>query len=189
VQLNDKQYAISSIPFIRNLADYCGKTDQFKKLTSLLHLKNDTPGITMHELEGIYKDIINQPNMTLPDQQRPVMEVIYEIADVIVQENDEQAELESKIILSMAIRLKAETFMIGKIADPQFVNSITKNQTLQLINKFRNKFSQDEGEISLMEQVNLMTPENIHLNSFMYEPILDMSPKLLKRLYTNVKSL
>lgn len=25
-----------------------------------------------------------------------------------------------------------------------------------------------------------MTPENIHLNSFMYEPIMDMSPKNLK---------
>ena len=176
VHLNEKQYAISSIPFIRNLAGYCGKDDKFKKLTSLLHLKNDTPEITMHELEGIYKDIINQPNMILTDQQRPVMDVIYEIADAIVQESDEQAELESKIILSMAIRLKAETFMIGKIADPQFVNGITKNQTLKLQEKFRSQFSQEKDKVALMEQVNLMTPENIHLNSFMYEPILDMSP-------------
>jgi len=29
--------------------------------------------------------------------------------------------------------------------------------------------------------VVLMTPENIHLNSFMYEPIIDMSDEHLKR--------
>lgn len=29
----------------------------------------------------------------------------------------------------------------------------------------------------------MMTPENIHLNSFMYEPILDMSYDHLKKLY------
>jgi len=34
-----------------------------------------------------------------------------------------------------------------------------------------------------------MTPENIHINSFMYEPILDMSNEHLKQLYKNVSSL
>ena len=187
--LDEKPYAISSIPFIRNLAEYCGKDDKFLKLTSLLHMKADTPGITMQELDAIYKDIISNLNIALPEQHRSVVDVIYELADAILQENDEQAELESKIILSMAIRLKAESFMIGKIADQQFVNSITKNQTLKLLERFRNQFSHEKSEVALMEQVNLMTPENIHLNSFMYEPILDMSPKLLKRLYTNVKVL
>ena len=34
-----------------------------------------------------------------------------------------------------------------------------------------------------------MTPENIHLNSFMYEPILDMYPERLKKLYTDIKEI
>jgi len=34
-----------------------------------------------------------------------------------------------------------------------------------------------------------MTPENIHLNSFMYEPILDMSNEHLKQLYRKVYAL
>lgn len=187
--LNESRFAISSIPFIRNLADYCGKKDKFLRLTSLLHMKADTSGITMQDLEDIYKDIIIQPNLMLPDHQRFVVEVIYELADDIAQENDEQAELESKIILSMAIRLKAELFMIGKITDQQFVNSITKNQTLQLLNELKIQFPREKNAIALMEQVNLMTPENIHLNSFMYEPILDMSAKHLKKLYAKVKAI
>jgi hypothetical protein len=32
-----------------------------------------------------------------------------------------------------------------------------------------------------------MTPENIHLNSFMFEPILDISDCHLKELYNKIK--
>jgi hypothetical protein len=34
-----------------------------------------------------------------------------------------------------------------------------------------------------------MTPEHIHVNSFMYEPILDMADDHLRRLYQDVKDL
>jgi hypothetical protein len=34
-----------------------------------------------------------------------------------------------------------------------------------------------------------MTPENIHLNSFMYEPILDMSDDRLRSLFRKVQAL
>jgi hypothetical protein len=184
--LEDRRFSISSIPFFRNLAEYCAKDAEFTRLTSLLHMKADTALITIGDLEMIYKTIINKPNLTLPNRQKPAIEVIHELADEIAQENDEEAELESKIILSIAIRLKAEAFMVGKIANQQFVDGISKHQTMQLLKKYRADFPQERDSIALMEQVNLMTPENIHLNSFMYEPILDMSPKHLKQLYASV---
>jgi hypothetical protein len=37
--------------------------------------------------------------------------------------------------------------------------------------------------------VLLMTPENIHLNSFMFEPILDMSDEHLRLLYREALAL
>jgi len=37
--------------------------------------------------------------------------------------------------------------------------------------------------------INGAPPENIHLNSFMYEPILDLSAQHLKRLFTKVAML
>lgn len=43
--------------------------------------------------------------------------------------------------------------------------------------------------MAVMDRVVLMTPENIHLNSFMYEPILDMSDEHLRRIYEQVKAL
>ena len=40
-----------------------------------------------------------------------------------------------------------------------------------------------------MDKVVLMTPENIHINSFMYEPILDMSDEHLRKVYEEVGAL
>ena len=46
LQTNNRMM-IATIPFVRNLAEYCmGKeSDEYKKLTSLLHIKNDTQDI------------------------------------------------------------------------------------------------------------------------------------------------
>lgn len=38
----------------------------------------------------------------------------------------------------------------------------------------------------IVEQVLIMTSENIHINSFMYEPLIDMSLDELKKLYEDV---
>lgn len=184
----EPRFVISAIPFVRNLAEFCGKKLEYSKLTSLLHMKADTQAITIQNLEAIYKDILNMPNLALTGANKPVIDLIGELADAIQAEPDDTAELESKIILSLAIRLNAEKFMVRKIADQPFVDGITKNQTRALIKRFKGDFPHEAQSIALIEQVNLMTPENIHLNSFMYEPILDMAPEHLKRLYTDVKA-
>lgn len=43
--------------------------------------------------------------------------------------------------------------------------------------------------LSTLDDVALMTPEAIHINSFMYEPILDMSGQHLADLYKSVREL
>lgn len=43
--------------------------------------------------------------------------------------------------------------------------------------------------MNTLEIVAMITPENIHLNSFMFEPILDMSLKHLYKIYNDVKAL
>ena len=82
----------------------------------------------------------------------------------------------------MAIRLLAEDIMIFKINDTARINSITSNQTRKLFNICKNMFPEDLELIAVLDRVMLMTPEAIHLNSFMYEPILDMSDDHLKAL-------
>lgn len=79
--------------------------------------------------------------------------------------------------------------MIDKINDDPFCNNITNNQTYKLFERFSCDFPDEDSAIGILEQVNLMTPENIHLNSFMYEPILDMSAIHLYELHEKTKSI
>ena len=97
--------------------------------------------------------------------------------------------LENKIVLAVAIRLAAEKFMIRKIDDDEFVANIEAHQTQGCIRKFKTLFPGEVATIKRLDRVALMTPENIHVNSFMYEPIVDMADDHLKRLYADVMKL
>lgn len=187
---NNNAMLIASIPFVRNLAEYCGLDDAFLNLTSLLHIKPDTDEITIETLEQIFKLVLkDKDKLNLENKKQSVKALIYQSAEAVFNDTQEYLDLENKIVLSIAIRLKAEEFMINKIQDESFTFNIKKNQTIELIKKFKEKHPEQKENIKLIEQVNLMTPENIHLNSFMYEPILDMSNEHLKELYKNIFNL
>ena len=89
------------------------------------------------------------------------------------------------MMLAPVIRLAAEEYMCNKISDPAFIANITANQTRALFKKFKAEVN-DATAIQVLQRVLLMTPENIHLNSFMYEPILDMADEHLRKLYNEV---
>jgi hypothetical protein len=185
--LLNERMLIASIPFLRNLAEYSGDKVSKLTLTSLLHVKADTNSITVGQLEGLIKKILqDQSSLTLANPTTGVKDLIEKVATQITGETSETHALEDKIVLSMAIRLKAEDVMIQKINDNVFWAGIKRNQTVELIGRFKKDFPAEKAAIQLFEQVNLMTPENIHLNSFMYEPILDLSAHHLRKLYLKV---
>ncbi len=185
--LTNNRMLLAAVPFLRNLAEYSGDRPSFLTLTSLLHMKTDTAGITVGELEILIKKILqDQANLLLSSPAQSVKDLINHVAAEIIAEAAETHALEDKIVLSIAIRLKAEEVMIAKINDHAFWTGIKRNQTTELIRRFKKDFPNERDAIYLFDQVNLMTPENIHLNSFMYEPILDMSAQHLKKLYTKL---
>lgn len=106
-----------------------------------------------------------------------------EAADSCVDAN-EGINLENKIVLSIAIRLVAEKFMISQITDG---SEIGANQTWELLKRYEEEYNNEHDNIEILKRVNLITPVNIHINSFMYEPILDMGDGELRQLYGKVK--
>ncbi|WP_202617559.1 MULTISPECIES: ATP-binding protein [Citrobacter] len=188
--LTTPAFCISAIPFVRNLAEYCGLDAEFQKLTSLLHVKMDTNNITLDDLCTIFKKILaDKQQLALNPSTKLVIDLINEEAESVSVAQEETVELEGKIALSIAIRLIAERHMIKAINDATFTSSITENQTIKLLQKYKKLALGSAEDVSILEQVNLMTPENIHLNSFMYEPILDLGITHLKTLYSDVKQL
>ncbi|HEV8327624.1 MAG TPA: hypothetical protein VGQ08_09075 [Nitrospiraceae bacterium] len=180
---------IASIPFLRNLIEFTrGPLDaNFIKLTSLLHWKADSAQITQSELDVIYNHLFATTEAS-PDGTSPVITQIRKEANDCLTAPD-GINFENKIVLAVAIRLVAEEFMVKKINDPSYVAGLDSNQTPRLLTKFREKFPAELAAIGTIQRVILMTPENIHLNSFMYEPILDMSDEHLRKLYREVLAL
>ena len=188
--LTTPAFCISAIPFVRNLAEYCGLEAEFLKLTSLLHVKADTDTMTLDQLCTIYKKLLaDKQQLILNPQAKLVIDLINEEAEAVFAAQEEAVELEGKIVLSIAIRLLAERHMIRTINNAAFVGAITENQTIKLLQEYKRLGLGRAEDVLVLEQVNLMTPENIHLNSFMYEPILDLGIAHLKALYAEVKSL
>jgi ABC-type molybdenum transport system ATPase subunit/photorepair protein PhrA len=186
---NDPKKKIASIPFIRNIIEYTkGKKDkEYIKLTSLLHWNADTSGITQDELDRIYTSVFGT-NGNSDKDKKTVIDIIRHEANECLNAGD-GINFENKIVLSIAIRIAAEEFMVNKINSPTFVASIGAHQTPKLQAKFMELFSSDKHAIEIIQRVILMTPDNIHINSFMYEPILDMAEDHLKKLYKDVLAL
>lgn len=195
---NNDRILIASIPFIRNISDYLkgNDSDEYMCLTHLLHIKSDTNQIKVSKLEEIYKELW-RTEKTIDNNERYVLDIIFEQADEICSESTESLNLENKIVLSMAIRLKAETYMLDRIKKyinndasfEEFKNNIKGNQTAVLLEEFKKMYTNDYHTIKKLDQVNLMTSENIHVNSFMYEPLLDLSENHLKSLYNQMQNL
>jgi len=182
---------VSFIPFIRNLVEYTeGKNNQdYTKLTSCLHYKSDTKTMKAGEIISIIKSKIDRlKNIEIDFGKEKFIDFIFKTADGIYNEqNIDEIALENKIVLSIAIRLYADKFMIESLKINIEDLNDKKNQTSYLLGKYKNRFSDDS--VLILEEVNLMTPENIHINAFMYEPLVDMSVLHLLNLYSNIKNL
>lgn len=186
---DDPKKRIASIPFMRNIIEYTkGETDpHYVQLTSLLHWKPDSATITQADLDTIYAALFGA-NGTHPDAKTFVVDSIHAEAGKCLTAG-QGINMENKVVLSIAIRLAAEKYMADKINDPKFLASVSANQTPQLLSKYKCVKGIDAASVDVIQRVVLMTPENIHLNSFMYEPILDMSDDHLRKLYTDVVTL
>ena len=185
----DPKKKIASISFIRNLIEYTrGDTDpDFVRLTSLLHWRADSQQITVSDLDGIYNGLFSATRSS-PDGQIPVVQLIVREAQECLSA-PEGINFANKVVLAIATRLVAEQFMVDRIGDAAFVASIGSNQTSRLLKKFQEMYSAERTALDVLRRVVLMTPENIHLNSFMYEPILDMSDSHLRTLFADAIAL
>lgn len=177
---------IATIPMVRNLIEYMHgiESEEYILLTSLLHIKDRTNEVTISELVNIVNRVLST---NIPHDSEKVLRLIYNQADTCSDDLD-SVNLENKIILSIAIRLLAEVLMLEKIADPTIIERIKSNQTRELYNIYKEKFPGNNELNSLLEKVVLMTPETIHLNSFMYEPIIDLSDYHLRSIYADLKA-
>lgn len=188
---NSDTILCATIPFARNIIEYTrDKRDgDYLKLTSLLHWKQNTSTITVGDYLKIYDKVFNVNFFS--ENAQPLVELLFFRAEAIC--NDEKLDglnLENKVLLSIAIRLEAEKYLIERLRidkeDPNYWCHCN-NQFGFLIQEYSSIASLQE--VRVLEKVSITVSSNIHLNSFMYEPILDLGIEHLVKLYKEVSNL
>ena len=180
---------IACISFMRNLIEYTRSEQdaEFLKLTSLLHWKADSEAIPVSDLDRIYNELFGTNGVSVNPTQSVVAMIEEEGERCLTA--PEGINFANKVVLAIATRLIAERFMAARINNPAYLAGISSNQTGALVRKFHELFPTELSTYNVLQRVALMTPENIHLNSFMYEPILDMSDSHLRKLFADVRAL
>lgn len=189
---------VACIPFVRNLIEYTKGKDNvnYLSLTALLHIKPNnteknirgTKEYKVSDVLSIYNEIFQKNNL-ISNSTKNVYDLIFEVAEKIINnaQTDNLLDITTKLCLSIAIRYKAEEYIISKISDGNFHENIWKKQTGEIVGQYKKEFVNNQKEIEIFDRVNLMTPENLHINSFMYEPLMDLSEDHLFKLYNDIK--
>lgn len=195
---------IAAIPFARNIVEYTrGKRDvDYIELTRFLHWRERTDQVTVSELIDILDRTF--PKARVRDKGIPKDDTVF---GTIIDEANRcshartEGDLKEKIVLSIATRLLAERFLTGRLLEghaPPVEDAISIHDLIddnrQILEERaraeRRPLNEHEArEMDILNDVALMTPEAIHINSFMYEPILDMPSRHLSDLYKSVREL
>ena len=189
---------IAAVPFARNIIGHTRGTGDknYAALSAVLHCKAETGAITARKVWGIMartfpkaSKLKSKPTFAANAKMHELVEAEAAAAAAAAKGDPDRLDLEDKTILAIYIRVAAERFMLRRLGDGPPDGAA--DSTYELAERYREKFrdASDGGTLDIIDRVVLTVPDIIHLNAFMYEPILDMSADGLARLYDDVRAL
>lgn len=204
----NEQNFIALIPYVRNIIEFTNNKDHkpisgtkndYGILSNVLHTKKISKNQTIKydDIAKIFKkhikiDIDDKVIQKLDNDKYDIWDKIYLEADKIVSNKfssfNLEEELKLKIILSIAARLKSEEYMIKKLNPSN--KQLKENKNLPKLLKLcvdKGVIKENDEDWFILKQVSVITPENIHINSFMFEPLIDIDFNDLKDWYEDVK--
>ena len=155
---------IFAIPYIREAMTILRKDTSF--YDSLLHYKRETKKITL----GMIKDAFGvdaKINFQINEDDN-YLELLKEKANECIELDNN--DLIKKTIISMYLRVILEEKIIQE--NFKLIDGIDNYQLARIQDKYSKQLSDETNE--LIEMVQLSTPEFLHGNTFMYEPLIDI---------------
>ncbi len=184
--IKDVKHLLAAIPFVREVSSIMS-TDKNAKivskgLTKALHFKEGTDNILVKDIIEYYSKMnIKVNEISEEERNEKYLIKLEEISQVI--KGDKYYYLPDKIILSIASRVFLEKKYINE--DFEMISGCEENQTKYLYNNY--KTDKNENINKLMKKVLLYTSDFIHVNTFMYEPLVDIDPKELVELFSDIQ--
>ena len=148
-------------------------------LNSCLHYKEKTLKLTIKDLMDEFPNKINlniDKNKLYLDELKNVISRIRTI---------DSFDIVGKTIYAIGCRVLLEQKIIQK--NFKLIEDIDEYQFAKIIDLYGEKLN--VHVLELMEKVQLSTPEFIHCNAFMYEPLVDIDGSYLKKLYEEIEKL
>lgn len=190
IAATEKAAWISMIPFARNLVEFRAGSDDmiYEKFTKTLHIMTDT--LTVADIKQDLDDNTGVSDSPF-DDTKDIHNAIIETAEEIANSTDEDFDLHKNITLAIGTRLLIEKYIITKISQADYLSVLSKesDQTRKLIQRYKDHSSDPDKptNLKLFNKASMMVDSSIHLNSFMYEPLIDMGTWELKEMYNKVK--
>ena len=189
--VKNNEYLIAAIPFLRALIDIQGNIDNGdelkNKLDKMLHIQKGSPELKIRDFKDIYSKIILKTKLKENRQQDDIIVTDFIKSTYENVETISETDLYKKIGISITIRLYFEEILMKKsnkeISD---IQNAQKNLWWKA-KKGYIKLSDEEREV--FNKVKIATNDYLHVNYFMYEPLVDQSSKNLIELLNRVKKI
>lgn len=209
---------VCMIAFTRNLIEFSNlkgicqeRKSDYLTLTSCLHVKDDSTKLRYQNIKGILEKYLN---IKIKDAAKPLSKSLHEeIHEALL--NSETArgfdpfDLPKKLLFSVGIRILTEQKILDSVgynrdksllenmllehAKPKKNNkakSLQNTQTSELIRAFISANANlPPSTIRALNKVCMLVDENIHINTFMFEPLMDISLHYLQKHYQTMSAL
>jgi len=182
---------IAIVPFARNLKEYSDtdykNDDCYQLYTKLIHYR---PHGTNIKLSTLISSLRKQFGGTFPffSLNPTVYSCIDSEAKIIAGQATIDQTLEDKMIITIALRIRCEKYLYKQIlkVDSTIKTRIEDMVMGDLFEEFKNLYPNKSKNKDLINSVCLLVPPHIHVNNFMYEPMIDYSIDRFRQLYNDV---
>ena len=179
--ISDEKKLIALIPVCRNLVElkYGIQDNRYLTLCDVLHYRTNTKNILIKDINPIFLDTFNiSCNI---DSTRKIFDILFEQLNELVTSNlSNNIGLDDKIILAIGIRIGME--IIFNKYNPTLINlDLPLGEEYELV---KQHFDYDDKKIFSKALISI--PEFVHLNSFMYEPLIDIPTVILRKIYLDI---
>ena len=171
---------ISIIPFLRNIVqlEKNSKEPDYQELTKLLHYNSDLENKIFADFESITNKYNIKANFDLNQKYLSCIKIKAE--EIINSAAINETNLQEKVVLGIFIRLFTDKYMWNKYVEKYGIDpevSDVKNQSRYLYNLISNDI--DENKKSTLLTAFTIAPSFVHINSFMFEPLIDVGTEKL----------
>lgn len=177
LNVQSKKELFFAIPYLREAKIILQENNEI--LNSCLHYKEKTLNLKLKDIIDLFPKKIK---LDIDSNLFYLDELENALSSIKMTNNYDLVE---KTIYSIGCRVFLEQKIIQKNFD--LIKDVNENQFAYIIKKYHNQLN--EKILELAERVSISTPEFIHGNAFMYEPLIDIDGFYLKELYDDIKKL